>query len=67
MRIVIPGEPIAKARHRSFMRNGHIATYDKQQAAVAAFRYLLISEMLKNGYEIINGPVKVDIIFQMDA
>ncbi len=30
MRIVIPGDPIAKARHRSFIRHGHVATYDAQ-------------------------------------
>jgi Holliday junction resolvase RusA-like endonuclease len=30
MRIVIPGDPIPLARHRSYIRNGHIACYDIQ-------------------------------------
>ena len=30
MRIVIPGDPIPLARHRSYIHNGHIACYDIQ-------------------------------------
>lgn len=28
--IVLPGNPLAKQRHRSFLRHGHIASYDPQ-------------------------------------
>ncbi len=66
MRIVIPGEPIAKTRHRSFIRNGHIATYDNQHAQMTAFRYLIAAEATTypNPIECL---VKVDLIFQMDC
>ena len=30
MKIIIPGDPIPKARHRTFVRNGFSQTYDPQ-------------------------------------
>lgn len=41
MRIVIPGEPIPKARHRSFIRHGKMATYDEQHLEKIHTRILM--------------------------
>jgi penicillin V acylase-like amidase (Ntn superfamily) len=65
MRIVIPGDPIPKARHRSFIRNNHIATYDAQATEKNDFRIKLFEAI--RDLEIPKGALKVDIIFEMDA
>ena len=63
MQIVIPGDPIPKARHRSFIRNGFVKTYDSQSVQMQAFRYLLTTQAMK--YQLEELPIKVDLIFQM--
>ena len=65
MRIIIPGEPIAKARHRAFIRNGHIATYDPQAKALRSIKLDMIDQ--RNGWRHEDCPLKVDIIFQLEA
>jgi len=65
MKIVIPGEPIAKARHRSFIRHGHIATYDSQAIEVNDMRIKL--GLAKESWDHKDLALKVDLIFQLDA
>ncbi len=67
MRIVIPGQPLAKTRHRSFIRNGHIATYDNQTAEKLAYQQLLAIKCIAENHEPKEIPVKVDLIFQLDC
>ncbi len=43
MRLVIPGDPIPKARHRSCIRHGHVATYDAQHREKTHMRMLMVS------------------------
>lgn len=39
--ITLPGNPLAKARHRSFLRCGHIASYDPQHKEKDAVKALI--------------------------
>lgn len=51
MKIVIPGNPIPKARARFFIRNGHIASYDpqeKEKNAVTLFFVQALKEALNS-------------------
>ena len=45
MRIIIPGNPIPKARHRHMFRNGKYVVYDPQQELKNYFKLSLLSAM----------------------
>jgi Holliday junction resolvase RusA-like endonuclease len=65
MRIIIPGDPLPKARHRSFIRHGHIATYDNQVKQMNRIRLDMIEQRGEWRHE--DKPLRVDLIFQLDA
>lgn len=47
MKIIIPGEPIAKARHRTFLMGVKVCTYDPQAKEKKIFQDLLTHEIRK--------------------
>lgn len=65
MRIVIPGDPIAKARHRAFIRNGHVATYDPQIQDMNYIRLEMNAQ--RNDWRHETNPLNVHIEFHLDA
>ncbi len=65
MRIVIDGDPIPKARHRSFIRHGHIATYDAQGSIMS--KIMTQMHTSKKDWVHTDSPLKVDLIFQLDC
>lgn len=67
MKIIIPGNPISKTRHRSFVRFGKICTYDAQESKKHTVKRILNLSCIQNSYQIDESPLHVDIIFQMDS
>lgn len=65
MQIIIPGDPIAKTRHRSFIRNGHISTYDDQIILKCNVMKQMIA--MRENWIHKEEALKVDLIFQLDA
>jgi Holliday junction resolvase RusA-like endonuclease len=65
MRIVIPGDPIAKARHRLTTQGGFARQYDPQEKEKKAFSQKLLVHM--NYRPPFKGPVRLDLIFHLDA
>lgn len=51
MQIIIPGDPIALARHRSYIRNGHIACYDSQASVRNDVRLNMLAQVKEKKYE----------------
>lgn len=66
MRIVIPGDPIAKMRHRLTTVNGYARQYDPQEKIKKSFS-LKLKESIKNLWHPQELAMKVDLIFEMDA
>jgi len=65
MRIVIPGDPIAKTRPRFCNRGKFTTTYDSQYMEKIHTRLLIAQEA--GNHLILSMPYKVDLIFAMDA
>lgn len=65
MRIVVPGEPIAKARHRLTTQGGFPRHYDPQEKEKKRVRKELYIQM--NHQSPFDGPLKIDLIFNLDA
>lgn len=66
MRIIIPGDPISKIRHRLSTRHGFIRQYDPQDKLKKVFSSNL-RESVENLWRVQERPHKIDIIFEMDA
>jgi Holliday junction resolvase RusA-like endonuclease len=68
MKFILPGDPIAKARHRSFIANNRqIRTYDRQGSEKAFAITLIGHQMHELGYKMLNGPLSVDIQCHLNA
>ena len=65
MEITIPGQPIAKMRHRLTTVNGFARQYDPQQKEKDWFKRMLLAEVKTPNLE--EKPLAVDLIFKMDA
>lgn len=66
MRIVISGDPIAKARHRLTTIGGYARQYDPQEKLKKSFA-LILRKSIENLWEPKELALKVDLIFEMDA
>jgi Holliday junction resolvase RusA-like endonuclease len=67
MQFIIFGVPISKARHRTFVKNGKTHTYDPKSDQKNAIRFEIVSQMLKNGLNLIqDGAIEVDMSFHME-
>lgn len=60
MTITIPGNPIAKMRHRHFTRGGYISTYDPQQED-KKYTQAILKDYFKNDPLNTRLDVKIDI------
>jgi Holliday junction resolvase RusA-like endonuclease len=55
----IPGEPVAKGRARSFVRNGHVAHYTPEKTAHYENLVRLAAQQAMAGRAPIEGPVRL--------
>ncbi len=77
MKITIPGVPLAKARHRSFLLGKHIRTYDAQSKEKDSVRWLMVKALqdafnsedrgsvLDASNLAFAGPISVEFVFYM--
>ncbi len=56
-------QPIAKTRHRSFIRGKHIQSYDLQTADKNRIRWQIKDDMIKENLSILTGYLNVSIDF----
>lgn len=66
MRIIIPGDPISKIRHRLSTQYGYVRQYDPQEKLKKVFSSKL-RQSVENLWKVQEKPHKIDIIFEMDA
>lgn len=57
----IPGEPVAKGRARSFVRNGHVAHYTPEKTARYENLVKLAAQQAMNGKPPIEGPITLSV------
>lgn len=68
MILIIPGQPIAKKRHRFSTRGGYVQTYDCQGKEKKEFQMKLLIEKNKLGYYFDDDDVfSLNIIFAIEA
>lgn len=58
----VPGEPVAKARARSFVRNGHVAHYTPEKTARYENLVRLAAQQAMAGRSPIEGPVRLTVV-----
>lgn len=68
MKIIVEGSPLSKARHRTCVKNTHVFIYDPQSKEKEIMKkYLLANAISQDWLPLREGPLKVDLIFELDA
>lgn len=67
IRIVVPGQPVAKGRPRVAVRNGRAMAYTPQKTATYENLIALVGQDVMEERELIEGPISVTVFahFQM--
>jgi len=61
VRFTVPGEPTAKGRARSFVRNGHVAHYTPEKTARYENLVKLAAQQAMQGRAPVDGPLRLTV------